>query len=158
METRPMKKRIRWTARETFIWIKGLQCYILIYTTSKVIYFPVILCVCETVNYDIIFKEFLDLRLRSFGSVFGLLRMPSLQFKLALNFEFYWQKMASHFEVFDKLRDLGRSLDRISSVLPSEKNTEDINKARACLQLKVLLADAKNLKVIDNTIVVKVCR
>ena len=54
--------------------------------------------------------------------------------------------MASHFEVFDKLRDLGRSLDKISSTLPADGDAVDTNKARACLQLKALLTEAKNFK------------
>ena len=56
--------------------------------------------------------------------------------------------MATHFEVFDKLRDLGRSLDKISSTLPADGNAQDTNKARACLQLKALLTEAKNFKVL----------
>ena len=54
--------------------------------------------------------------------------------------------MATHFEVFDKLRDLGRSLDKISSTLPGDGDAEDTNKARACLQLKALLSEAKDFK------------
>jgi hypothetical protein len=55
--------------------------------------------------------------------------------------------MAAHFEVFDKLRDLGRSLDKVSSTLPPDGKAEDTNKARASLNLKALLTEAKNFKV-----------
>ena len=51
------------------------------------------------------------------------------------------------FEVFNNLRDLGRSLDKISNDLPADENTERPSKARASLQLKALLTDAKNFKV-----------
>jgi hypothetical protein len=61
--------------------------------------------------------------------------------------------MATHFDVFEKLRDLGRSLDKISSTLPTEKNAEETNKARACLHLRALLTEAKNFKVHIKVIV-----
>jgi hypothetical protein len=56
--------------------------------------------------------------------------------------------MATHFEVFDKLRDLGKSLDKISHTLPADGNTEETNKARASLHLRALLTEAKNFKVL----------
>ena len=61
--------------------------------------------------------------------------------------KFSKSKMATHFEVFNKLRDLGRSLDKISNTLPADGAPEETNKARACIQLRTLLAEAKNFKV-----------
>lgn len=56
-------------------------------------------------------------------------------------------KMAAHFEVFDKLRNLGKSLDKISHDLRSGESVEEPNKARACLHLRALLTEAKKMKV-----------
>ena len=61
--------------------------------------------------------------------------------------KFLNSKMATHFEVFGKLRSLGKSLDEISSSLPADGDAEDTNRARACLQLKALLTEAKIFKV-----------
>ena len=57
--------------------------------------------------------------------------------------------MAARFEVFDKLRELGKSLDEASKITTklTEEEPQQINKARACLQLRGILADANNFKV-----------
>ena len=51
------------------------------------------------------------------------------------------------FEVFDKLRDFGRSLDKMSINLKNKESSDITSNARASLNLKNLLADAKNFKV-----------
>ena len=60
--------------------------------------------------------------------------------------------MAKQFQVFDTLRELGKSLDNFSRTVPNFGNKEEdeeqpTNKARAALQLQGMLAETKALKV-----------
>lgn len=56
-------------------------------------------------------------------------------------------KMTARFEVFDKLRELGNTLDKTSSSLSSLNEPEQNSKARACLHLRETLAEVKSFKV-----------
>ena len=60
--------------------------------------------------------------------------------------------MATHFQVFDKLREFGKSLDNSSRALPkfTEDEEDTTNKARACLQLRAMLSEARTFKVSIN--------
>lgn len=57
--------------------------------------------------------------------------------------------MAARFEVFNKLRELGNTLDKTSGALSSlnDNEPEQNSKARECLHLRAILADMKSFKV-----------